>query len=278
MMIRIGQRIASGDNQVLMVYLTEKDKENIRNRSHAIENLVLKAMHKTDIDTAVIMAGGDASGLRPITYEIPKPLIPIQGKPILWHQIRFLKKYNIDNIFVTIGEGYEKTKHYFGDGSKFGVNIDYIIEKKPLGTVGALRLLKNNISRTFLFLNVDTLMNPNISEAIDFHKKQNTTATVFLVTVDDPSDFGVAIMRGNSILEFVEKPHAPTSNLINAGFCIMEPDIFKFVPKKRCMIDELFKRLASLHKLSGFLHDGTIFDVGTPAGYEKAIKNWKPIK
>ncbi|MFC2143083.1 sugar phosphate nucleotidyltransferase [Candidatus Aenigmatarchaeota archaeon] len=256
------------------------DKGHIRNRSHAIENLVLKSIHKTDIDTAVIMAGGDASGLRPFTYEIPKSLIPIQGKPILLHQIKFLKKYNIDNIIITIGDGYEKTKEYFGDGSKFGVNIEYLVENKPLGTVGALRLLKNRIKGSFLFLNVDTLMNPDVQESITFHKKQNSVVTVFLVTEGNPSKFGVARMRGNDILEFVEKPpkgKAP-SNLINAGFCIMESDVFKYIPKRKYMIEELFNRLSSVHKLSGFLHDGQIFDVGTSEGYERAIKNWKSIK
>jgi len=252
------------------------DGKELRNRSHAVENLILKSFGKK-LDTVLILAGGEGTRLRPITYEIPKPLIPIHGKPILEHQINFLKKYDIRNILLSVGYMHDKVEEYFGNGSRFDVNIDYIVEKRPLGTAGSLRLIKNYIEDSFALLNVDTLMSPNITEMYEFHKKEDTIATILLVTVDDPSFFGVAKMRGNRILEFVGKPSlkkAP-SKLVHAGFCIFEPSVINFVPKGRFMIENLFQRLAKKGEISGFVHDGSIFDVGTTEGYSKAIKNWK---
>jgi len=252
------------------------DGKDIRNRSHAVENLILKSLGKK-LDTILILAGGEGTKLRPITYEIPKPLIPIHGKPILEHQINFLKKYGIGNILLSVGYMDDKIKEHFGSGSRLGVNINYIVEKKPLGTAGSLRLIKNYVRDSFAFLNVDTLMSPDIMEMYEFHKKEGTIATILLVTVDDPSLFGVAKMRGNRILGFVGKPslkRAP-SRLIHAGFCIFEPEVIKFVPGERFMIEDLFQKLAKKGEISGFIHDGPIFDVGTTEGYSKAIKNWK---
>ncbi|MBI2578431.1 MAG: NTP transferase domain-containing protein [Candidatus Aenigmarchaeota archaeon] len=254
--------------------------KDVRNRSHAIEQLVLKSMDIPQLDTVLIMAGGEGVKLRPITYEIPKPLIPIHGKPILEHQISMLKKNGVRNLIIAVGYMYEKIVDYFGDGSKFGVNINYIVEQKPLGTAGALKLAEEHITDTFGMLNVDTLMDPDIQSVLDFHKKQGSAATLLLRTSDDISSFGVVKMRGNQILEFVEKPRkseAP-SNLISTGFHIFEPDIIKYVQKGKFMIEDLFDRLAKEGHLCGFVHDGTSIDVSTTDGYERAIKQWKDIK
>jgi NDP-sugar pyrophosphorylase family protein len=255
------------------------DKKSIRNRSHAIEHLIAASMSKTDLDTALIMAGGDGVNLRPITYELPKSLITIGGRPILEHQINMLKKFDIRNIVLSVGPMHEKIKEYFGNGSKFGVKIEYIVEEKPLGTAGALRFMKDYTKSTFLMLNVDTLMNPKISDIYNFHKNEKTTATVLLTTLGDPSSFGVVRMHGNQVLEFMEKPPAikAPSHLLNAGLALFEKDVVKYVPQKPFMIAELFKKLSTKQQLSGFLHDGYIFDVGTQEGYTKAIKEWKRL-
>ena len=253
------------------------DGANVKNRSHAAEQLIVRGMNKTDMDTVVIMAGGDGARLRPITYEIPKPLIPIKGRPVLEHQISMLKKFDIRNIILSVGKNYERIAEYFGNGSKFGINIEYLIEENPLGKMGSLRLLKGKIKNTFGVLNVDTLINTNIPEIYNFHKKQSTIATVLLATVNDPSAYGVVRMRGNNVVEFLDKPQKAPSNLIDASFYIFEPEILKFIPKGKFMTRDLFKILAKEGQLSGFVHDGIIFDVATPEGYEKAIKEWKPI-
>ena len=253
------------------------DGREIRNRSHAIETLIARSLSKTGLDTALVMAGGEGAHLRPVTYEIPKSLIPIRGKPILEHQINLLKRYDVTNIILAVDYMNEKIRQHFGDGRKFGVDITYVVENQPMGTAGAIGLAKDHLSKSFLFLNVDTLMDPNIPEMYEFHKSQKKLATVLLTTVGDPSSFGVVKMRGNQILKFVEKPNlskAP-SRLINAGLCIFDQTVTSMVPKRKMMIEELFTKLSREEQLVGYLHDGVTYDVGTAKGYEKAVKEWK---
>jgi len=252
------------------------DKKDIRNRSHAIEHLLKKSLNRTELDAVFIMAGGSGKALRPITYELPKPLIPIAGKPVLEHQINMFKKFGLDKFVVSINYMPEKVREYFGDGSKFNVSIKYIVEKNPLGTAGSLCLAKEYINGSFAMMNVDTLVKPDIYQMYEFHKKENSLATLLLASSHDPSSFGVAKMRGNKILEFSEKPKKAKSNLINAGFCIFDRSVMDMVPKRRFMIQDLFNRLSSNSQLSGFVHDTSIFDIGTNEGYGKAIKTWKP--
>ena len=253
------------------------DKKNIKNRSHAIETLLHRSLSKTDITTAIIMAGGKGTKLRPITYEIPKALIPIHGRPVLEHQINLLKKFDIRNIVVSLSEQHEKVREYFGNGSKFGVNIEYIVEKKPLGPLGALSLARDYIKNTFIVMNGDTLMNLNIAEIYDFHKKEGKLATIVLRTGEKTETFGVVRLSGNDVLEFVEKPSskAAPSRHINIGFYIMEPDVLKHLHKAKVMTDDLFSRLAKLKQVSGYVHDYETYDVSTPEGFERAIKSWK---
>ncbi len=248
------------------------DGRSIKNRSHAVENLVLKSLGR-HLDTVLILAGGTKPSSR-----VPKPLIPIHGKPILEHQINFLKKYGIKNIFLSLGNMHEKIRDYFGSADT-GVEINYLIEKQPLGTAGSIALLKNHVNHSFAILNVDTLMDPDIKEVYEFHKKEGSLATAVLVTADDTTKFGVAKMRGNRILGFVSRPsikNAP-SRLVHAGFCIFEPEVMNIVPKGRFMIENLFQKLAKTEAISGFVHDGPIYDVGTGDGYSKAINNWKDL-
>ncbi|MBI4162358.1 MAG: nucleotidyltransferase family protein, partial [Candidatus Aenigmarchaeota archaeon] len=206
-----------------------------------------------------------------------KPMIPVHGKPILEHQINMLKKNGIDNIFLAINRQHDAVRNYFGDGSKNRVRIKYVVEEKPLGTAGALSLVKDKIKNTFVMLNVDTLINPDIQEMADFHRKQNSAATVVLTTTSDPTSFGVVKMKGDKVLDFEEKPRTASSNLVNAGISIMDTKVFSLVSGK-LMIKDLFEKLCKDGQLSGFLHDGEVFDVGTNQGYEKAIKQWKDIK
>ena len=254
------------------------DGDDIRNRSHAVEHIISKSFEKNGIDTAVIMAGGEGTRLRPITYEIPKPLIPIHGKPMLEHQINMLKNNGIMDVILCVGYKNEKIREYFGDGSRFGVNIKYVVEDRPLGTAGPLRLIKKILKKTFVVINVDTLMNPEIGMIYDFHKKNNALITILLVTVDDPSSYGVVSLRGNQIIDFVEKPkkNAP-SNLINAGLMVFEPEAIKFISKNKYMLEDLYKRVLKTNKIFGYPHDKKVYDVGTHERYEKAIKEWKDI-
>jgi mannose-1-phosphate guanylyltransferase len=202
------------------------------------------------------------------------------NKSVLEHQIDFLKDHGITDIIIASDTQQDQLKQRFGDGRAYGIKIKYIVEDKPMGTAGAISLARDFIEGSFLMLNVDTLMNPNIHDITDFHRQHGKLATVLLTTTDDPSRFGVVKMKGNQVLKFTEKPKADsgTSRLINAGLCIFEKKVADIVPNRKIMIEELFKNLSKRNQLMGFLHGEPIFDVGTKEGYERAEKEWVNYK
>jgi len=241
-----------------------------KNRSQIIEDLILHSLGR--LDTALVLAG------RKITLdkEYPKAMIPIHGKPVFEHQINMLRKNGIKKIFLSIdSENLNQVRNYFGSSFN-GVEIEYLVENRPLGTAGPIAKLKTN--NTFLVINVDTLMNPDISEIYNFHKKQNTLATILLTTVNNPGRYGVAKMSGNIIQEFVEKPKNPQSMHINGGLHIFEPGIIDLIPKGHFMIEQLFDKLIRKKQLSGFPYDGDVFDIGKPEGYKRATKKWVDVE
>ncbi len=258
------------DNLIDGVYL--------RNRSHAIESLIKKSLNINSPKTAFILAGGKGTRLRPITYEIPKPMIPINGKPILEHQINLLQKHNVRNIIIAVGHLKDRVINYFGDGAKFGVHIEYVIENEPLGTAGALRLAKDKLKDTFIMLNGDNLINIDIDDFFEFHKKNNGLATIALTTVDDPSSFGVALLNGAKITQFIEKPEKPISNLINSGAYILEPEIINLIPEGKASMEyDVFPQILRIGKLIGYSFEGQWLPTDNYERYEKAIKEWGGI-
>ncbi|MBW2999544.1 nucleotidyltransferase family protein, partial [Candidatus Woesearchaeota archaeon] len=257
------------------------DSVNIKNRSHAIEVLLTKSLKVNVPKKAVILAGGKGTRLRPITYELPKALIPVQGKTLTEHIFDLFKKYEITEIFLAVGHMKEKIKEYFGDGSKFGVKISYFEENEPLGTAGPLKLGKEILKESFIVSNGDELKNINIEEMYKLHKEKKALVTIALTTVEDPSAYGVARLDGNKILEFVEKPKkgkAP-SNLINSGFYIIEPEVIDMIPDGFAMLEkDVFPKLAAKGKLFGYPFSGQWFDTGNFERYEKALKEWRGVK
>ncbi len=254
------------------------DGITIRNRSHAIEVLLARFLNVRRVKKSLILAGGKGTRMRPFTYEIPKPMIPVQGKPLMQHIIELNRKHGINDILLSIGYLGDKIKEYFGNGSRFGVNIEYVEEKKFLGTAGCLNLVKDKINEPFLMFNGDVLAGIDLSDFISFHHENKGVATIALTPVDEPSRFGVARLQGSMILDFVEKPKkgAEPSKLINAGVYLMEPEVFEYVPKGFSMIEkDVFPKLASEGKLTGYSFTGQWFDTGTVEAYELAIKNWK---
>ena len=155
---------------------------------------------------AIILAGGKGERLRPLTNKTPKPLLPIKGKPIIEHAINNFKKHGIKDIILSIGYKADKIKEYFGDGSKFGVNIFYCIEDEPLGTGGAIKKAAENINETFIAINGDNLADFNWTEIIQAHKRNNAKITLGLYPVEDVTQFGIARLEGDKLLEFIEKP------------------------------------------------------------------------
>jgi len=257
------------------------DGKKIKNRSHAIEILLGRALGHNRPHKALLLLGGKGTRFRPITYELPKALLPIQGKTVPEHLIDLFKKYNITDLIFSIGYMAEKIRNYYGDGSKYGVKIKYIEENQPMGSAGAVKLAAGLLTDTFIVTNGDELKDIDLEDMYNFHKQNKALITAALTAVDDPSAYGVAKIEGSRILEFIEKPSrdkAP-SNLINSGLAIWEPEVIKQIPEGFSMYEkDIFPLLARQKSLYGYIFSGQWFDTGTPERYERAIREWKSIK
>lgn len=256
------------------------DGINIKNRSQEIEAILEEALGTKIPKQAVLLVGGKGTRLKPLTDRIPKALLEVQGKAVTEHIFDLLKKYGIREVILCVGYLKGKIKEYFGDGSRFGVNITYIEEDEPLGTAGPLRLSKKYLKESFIVSNGDELKNINIPRMFRLHRRKNALGTLALTTIDDPSHYGVARLDGSRIVEFVEKPkkeEAP-SNLINAGFYILEPDVIDMIPEGFSMLEkDIFPKLAKMGRLRGFPFAGQWFDIGTVERYKLAEKQWRGI-
>jgi len=254
------------------------DGIDIKNRSQEIEFLLAESLGTHIPSKAVLLVGGRGSRLRPLTDKIPKSLLEVQGKTITEHLLDLLKKYGIRDAVLCVGYLKDKIKEYFGDGTKIGVNITYVEENEPLGTAGPLKLAKKYLKDSFIVSNGDELKNINIPRMFRLHKRKNALATIALTTVDDPSHYGVARLDGSRIVEFVEKPVKAPSNLINAGFYILEPEVINMIPDGFSMLEkDVFPKLAKMGRLRGFPFAGQWFDIGNIERYKIAEKKWEGI-
>jgi NDP-sugar pyrophosphorylase family protein len=226
---------------------------------------------------AIILAGGLGERLKPLTNTTPKPLLPIKNKPILEYAIKNLKKNNITDIILGISFHADKVKNYFKNGSKFGVNITYSVEKEPLGTGGAVKLATKNLKEPFILIWGDNIANFNFTEMIKEHKKNKATLTMALTLREDVENFGVADLNNKQkIIRFIEKPkrdQAP-SRLINAGAFIVEPEALNILPDGKSNIErECFEKLCGEQgKVYAFQHNGYWFPTDTLEKYKKAEK------
>ncbi|HLG24762.1 MAG TPA: sugar phosphate nucleotidyltransferase [Candidatus Nanoarchaeia archaeon] len=254
------------------------DGTDIKNRSQEIELLLSEALGTNIPSKAVLLVGGLGTRLRPLTTSTPKALLPVHGKPITEHIFDLLKKYGIRDVILCVGYLKEKIIDHFGDGSRFGMNVTYIEEDEPLGTAGPLRLAKKYLNESFIVSNGDELKDVNIARMFRLHKRKGALGTIALTTVDEPSNYGVARLDGSRIIEFVEKPKNPPSNLINAGFYILEPEIIDMIPKGFSMLEkDVFPKLAEQGMLRGFPFSGQWFDIGTIERYKMTEKQWKGL-
>ena len=213
-------------------------------------------MH-SGIDTAVLLVGGEGTRLRPLTYEIAKPLIPVQGKPVMEHLLDLFKVFGINSVILSVGYKKEQIKSRYGSYFN-GLSISYVEEDQPLGTAGPLKLLEEQgrlPSKPFIVSNGDELKDIDINEMSSLHMQNNALVTIALTKVQDPSVYGVARLEGNKILEFVEKPAPGTepSNFINSGFYIYTPEAVALAPKGRSMSElSVFPKVASMGRLYGY--------------------------
>lgn len=218
---------------------------------------------------AVLLCGGVGTRLRPYTYSVPKPMLKLGGKPILEYVIKNLKKYDTAEIYLTVGYLKKQFMDYFGDGSKFGVNIYYKEEDEALNTAGSIMDLSENISDTFLVQMGDHLSNINIRKMLDAHKKSGNLATIAFKKQGIPIDYGIAeIDSSMHVIEFKEKP--TFQNFINSGIYIFEPEIFKYIKPKDDFAKQVFPRLMKGgQKINAYVFDEYWIDIGHAKDYEK---------
>ncbi|MBI3385281.1 nucleotidyltransferase family protein, partial [Candidatus Gottesmanbacteria bacterium] len=184
--------------------------------------------------TAVILAGGKGERLRPLTDTLPKPMVKIANKPLLEYVVRHLRRYDIKEIILSVGYLPEVIKKHFGNGKKFGVHISYIIENIPLGTAGAVRLLKNKIKDTFLVCYGDILRDINLKDLVKFHQNRKGIAVICVYKNTKPNPKSIITFdKDKKISRFIERPSNQSKKWVwsNASLYLFEPEIFAYIAK-----------------------------------------------
>jgi mannose-1-phosphate guanylyltransferase/phosphomannomutase len=225
---------------------------------------------------AVIMAGGEGTRLRPQTSNLPKPMLPLVGTPMMEHIVALLRRHGITDIVVTVAFLPNAIRSYFGNGSELGVRMVYATEESPLGTAGSVGNAKDELTERFLVISGDVLTDIDLTEVIEFHEKNGALATIALSAVENPLEFGIVITREDGTIErFLEKPGwgQVFSDTINTGIYVLEPEIFERIPEGRSVdfSSEVFPAvLEAGEPLYGYVADGYWEDVGTTAAYLQA--------
>lgn len=183
---------------------------------------------------AVIMAGGEGTRLRPLTCDVPKPMVPILNRPVMEYTIEMLKKHNIEDISVTLAYLPSAITEYFDDGKEWGVNLNYFIEETPLGTGGSVKNAGESLDSTFIVVSGDAMTDLDLNRAVNFHRAKGSKATLVLKRESVPLEYGVIITDDSGrIIRFLEKPSwgEVFSDTINTGIYILEPEVLGYYKK-----------------------------------------------
>lgn len=221
----------------------------------------------------VILVGGEGTRLRPLTYDLPKPMLPVLNRPFLEHTIVRLKENGVGEIILAVSYLPEIIQGHLGAGGDHGVRLTYAFEDTPMGTAGAVKNAERHLDSTFIVLNGDVFSDIDVADVLDFHRHKGAKATIALTWVDDPSAFGVVETDDSGrVKRFIEKPRPgeATSNWINAGAYILEPEVLANVPAGSPYMFEkgLFPRLLEIGEpVFGYPLKGYWLDMGTPEKY-----------
>lgn len=226
--------------------------------------------HEERPNWAVIMAGGKGTRLRPITEHLPKPMVPVAGRPILERIVLHLVSYGIRRIFLSVNYLAHMIKDHFGDGSQFGCHIEYLEEEQPLGTGGALSLLPEEPADPVLVMNGDLVMQTNFADMLRFHNTGENYATMGLRPYLHEVAFGCAEINGDQITGLVEKPIL--EKLVNAGVYVLAPEAVASVPANTMFpITKLFEDALSGNRRCGaYSIEEDWLDIGQPEQLRKA--------
>jgi len=222
----------------------EADMNDV-NRSQQVEEILQEYFRSKAIDTAVIFCGGEEA----------RSMHEWDSKPVLAHIMDNLEEEKIKRIILLAGRNREKIESHFGSSYR-SISLEYVYEEEPKGTAAALQKIREKVGNTFLVLNSHVLSDVDLEDMLEVHREEESLATMALTTVTDTEEYGVARLKGRSILGFEEKPSPgeEPSRLINAGTYIFEPDIFHQLDADS--IEEVFEKLSSQRKLSGYIYGG----------------------
>lgn len=223
---------------------------------------------------AILLAGGQGTRLRPLTINTPKPIVPIFNRPFLHYQIDLLKQVpEIDEVILSLNYQPQRIEEIFGDGSSIGIRIRYVVEPQPLGTGGAVKYAADRLMDTVVVFNGDVLTQIDLAAVIELHRRRQARATIVLTPVDDPAAYGlVETDADGNVRRFLEKPRADeiTTNHINAGIYVLEPDTFDRMPAGvSCSIErQYFPSLVERREtFVAHVYTGYWIDIGTPDKY-----------
>jgi len=226
---------------------------------------------------AVLMAGGSGTRLRPLTCDLPKPMVPVLNRPIAEHIINLLKRNNITEVIATLYYLPDVMRDYFQDGSDFGVQMTYAVEEEqPLGTAGCVKNIQQWLDGTFVTISGDAITDFDLQAAIAFHREKKSKATLILTRVPNPVEFGVVITdKDGKIKRFLEKPSLSEifSDTVNTGTYILEPEVLDYLPENEesDFSQDLFPQLLEQGEpMYGYIAEGYWCDVGHLEAYREA--------
>ncbi|WP_204106522.1 MULTISPECIES: mannose-1-phosphate guanyltransferase [Spirulina sp. CCY15215] len=226
---------------------------------------------------AVLMAGGSGTRLRPLTCDLPKPMVPILNRPIAEHIVNLLKRNDITEVIATLHYLPDVMRDYFQDGHDFGVQMTYAVEEdQPLGTAGCVKNIAELLDDTFLVISGDSITDFDLKAAIAFHKEKQAKATLILTRVPNPVEFGVVITdQEDRIIRFLEKPSSSEifSDTVNTGTYILEPEVLGYLPENEesDFSTDLFPLLlAKGEPMYGYIADAYWCDVGHLDAYRES--------
>lgn len=228
----------------------------------------------------VIMAGGKGTRISSIASDIPKPMIKIDGKPVLEHEIECLRMQGFNDIIITVSHLGNIIMDYFGDGKAFGVNIEYYFEEEPLGNAGALFKIKDKLTEDFLLLNADAVFDIDFNKFVSYHKEKGGLVTLFTHPNSHPYDSGLIIADDNgAVLNWLAKEDDRPKyyrNRVNAGLHVISPNVLDVVidTPKIDLDRQLLKPLSGTGRMYVYDSPEYVKDMGTPERYESVTRDF----
>ncbi|TCJ19437.1 NDP-sugar synthase [Rubrobacter taiwanensis] len=228
---------------------------------------------------AVVLVGGQGSRLRPITYDVPKPMVPLRNRPFISYMVDFLRSGGVDRAVLSMGYLPDPIQEYFEKQKMDGFELDYVVEDRPLGTAGGLKNAQSALDGgPVVVTNGDVLTGMRLESLIEAHRESGALATIALTSVEDPTAYGLVEVDHNmKVHRFVEKPAYDeiSTSLINAGIYVLEPEVLEMIPagKEVSIEREIFPRLQQSGRLYAYVSSSYWKDIGTPRSYLTASQD-----